>query len=99
MNNGLYVIVNVPAGIVFKISLKNVNFTSKKEIIFYTLSIKTKLQKPSKYIMQIKNNINKKNEKIEFDNNCENIFLQSSIFNRNDIENFNIFEKDNYTKK
>ena len=81
------------------LSLKNVNFTSKKEIIFYTLSIKTKLQKPSKYIMQIKNNINKKNEKIEFDNNCENIFLQSSIFNRNDIENFNIFEKDNYTKK
>ena len=80
-------------------SLKYINFTSKREIIFYELEIEVKLKKQMTYILQIKNRINNKNEKIEFNNNCKSIYLQSSIFEKNDIENFNIFVKDDYTKK
>ena len=80
-------------------SLKNINLISKREIIFYELAIKVELKKQSTYILQIKNKINKKNEKIEFNNNYKSIYLQSSIFEKNDIENFNIFVKDDYTKK
>ena len=80
-------------------SLKYINFTSKREIIFYEIEIEVKLKKQMTYVLQIKNRINNKNEKIEFNNNCKSVYLQASIFEKNDIENFNIFVKDDYTKK
>ena len=79
--------------------IEKINFTSKKEIIFYELNIKAELKKPATYIVQIKNKTHSKNEKIEFNHKCESIFLQSSIFEKNDIEHFSIFQKDDFTKK
>ena len=74
------------------------NFTSQKEIIYYKLTIKAELKNKKKYIMNIKNR-NNKYEKIEFDYNSKIIYLQSSVFDYNDIQDFFIFMKGDDTKK
>ena len=74
------------------------NFTSKKEVIYYKLIIKVKLKNRKKYIIHIKNR-NNKYEQIEFDYNCKTIYLQASIFNSDDIQDFFIFMKDDDFKK
>ena len=81
-----------------ELNINYLKYTSKKEILLYLLEIKTKL-KENTYFIQIKNKNNNKNEKIEFTNKTRYILLQDSIFNINDIEDFTIFIKDDYTKK
>ena len=69
------------------------NLSSKKEVIYYKLIIKAKLKNKKKYIIHIKNK-NNKYEQIEFNYNCKNIYLQASMFNSEDIQDFFIFMKD-----
>ena len=74
------------------------NFTTKKEIIYYKLKINVELKNRKKYIIHIKNR-NNKYEKIEFNYNQKNIYLQASVFEPNDIQDFFIFMKDDDSKK
>jgi hypothetical protein len=69
------------------------NFSSKKEILYYKLTIYTNLNRNYKYFIKIKNKFDKKNEKIEFDANCRYIYLQASIFDKEDVEDFSTFTK------
>ena len=69
------------------------NLSSKKEVSYYKLIIKAKLKNKKKYIIHIKNK-NNKYEQIEFNYNCKNIYLQASMFNSEDIQDFFIFMKD-----
>ena len=72
-------------------------FIKEKEVIYYKLNINIDLQTTKKLIIRIKN---KKEiyEEIEFDNSYKNLYLQSSIFNYEDIQKFLIFYKGNEEK-
>ena len=69
------------------------NFSTNKEILYYKLAINANLKTNYKYFIKIKNKIDKKNEKIEFDANCKKIYLQASIFDIEDVEDFSTFTK------
>ena len=66
-------------------------FSSKTEIFYYKLTINANLNQNYKYFIKIKNKIKNKNEKIDFDANCRYIYLQASIFDKRDIEDFSTF--------
>ena len=74
------------------------NLSSKKEVIYYKLKINVELKNRKKYIIHIKNRCNKY-EKIEFNYNSKNIYLQATIFNPDDIQDFFIFMKGEDSKK
>jgi len=69
------------------------NFSSKNEILYYKLTINANLNRNYKYFIKTKNKFYNKNEKIEFDGNCRDIYLQESIFNKEDVEDFSTFTK------
>ena len=64
---------------------------NKKETIYYKFTLNKILMPKYKYKLHIKNKKTKQNEKIEFDNNCKYIYLQSSIFDEDDIKMFKCF--------
>ena len=70
------------------------SFSSKTEIIYYKLKINVQLSNKKIYFIKIKNK-NSNNEKIEFDSSTRYIYLQSSVFEFEDIQNFSTFIKEN----
>ena len=68
------------------------NYLPEKEIICYKITIKVPLKLGLKYEIKIKNK-NNKMEKIEFDSDRKEIYLQPSLFNEKDISHYLIFQK------
>ena len=80
-------------------SIDYFKFSSKTEIIYYKLTLDVQLRNKYLYYIKIKNKNLPKNEKIEFNSNCRHIYLQSSIFNTEDIQDALFFIKDKYNPR
>ena len=73
-------------------------FTKEKVTIFYELLFKLTLTSGNIYQIKIKNRDNK-NEKIDFDNKCRCLYIQSSVFREEDLLNFTVSIKDKNSLK
>jgi len=73
------------------------NFSPQKRTICYKLTINTLLRNDCKYVIKIKKKDKNehKNARIEFDNNNKYIYLQTSVFDWEDIQNLLIFASGN----